>query len=121
MASGIASLLRFGGVSLKPIAGCRHQIWNAGQVPVGVRDPGMSDIGRERDHRMVDICAVSLPELDPFANKRMLPGRYGPSDRASVLGHPPPVPRSERASGQIDYQDEHVEQDADTCIAAGVH
>ena len=71
MASGIASLLRFGGVSLKPIAGCRHQIWNAGQVPVGVRNPGVSDIGRERDHRMVNICAVSLPELDPFANKRM--------------------------------------------------
>jgi hypothetical protein len=31
----------------------------------------MSDIGRERDHGMIDICAVSLPELDPFANKRM--------------------------------------------------
>ncbi len=31
----------------------------------------MANIGRERDHSMVDICAVPLPELDPFANKRM--------------------------------------------------
>ena len=47
MASGIASLLRPGGVPLKPITDHRHQIRNAGQVPVGVRDPRMSDIGRD--------------------------------------------------------------------------
>jgi hypothetical protein len=36
-----------------------------------MRDPGMTYVSRESDHRIVDIGAVPLPQLDAFADERM--------------------------------------------------
>ena len=60
-----------GGEILKAPAGDRHEIGNAGQVPVRVGYFDVTDVGRECGHGVVDIGTAVMPKLDTPANKRV--------------------------------------------------
>jgi hypothetical protein len=47
----------------------RHEFWDGGQIPVGIGDFGVADVGRERCHPIVDIGAKFVPKLNAAANK----------------------------------------------------
>lgn len=49
---------------LETLARDRHEFWDAGQVPIGIGDLGVADVGRERRHGVVDIGAMLVPELN---------------------------------------------------------
>src|SRR5271169_4658840 len=49
---------------LEPLAGDRHEVRDASQIPIGVGDLCMTDVGRERRHGVVDISAMLMPELN---------------------------------------------------------
>ena len=57
------------GEQFEPVAGDRHKVGDAGKIPVGIGDLGMTDVGRERRHGVVDIGAVLMPELDTAADE----------------------------------------------------
>lgn len=54
---------------LETFAGDRHEFWDAGQIPIGIGDLGMADVGRERRHGVVDIGAMLVPELNAPADE----------------------------------------------------
>ncbi len=54
---------------LETFAGDRHEFWDAGQVPIGIGDLGMADVGRERRHGVVDIGVMLVPELNAAADE----------------------------------------------------
>jgi len=39
----------------------RHEFWDGGQIPIGIGDFGVVDVGRERCHPIVDIGAMFVP------------------------------------------------------------
>ncbi|WP_156585690.1 hypothetical protein [Ensifer sp. Root31] len=47
----------------------RHEFWDGGQIPIGIGDFGVADVGRERCHPIVDIGAMFVPKLNAAANK----------------------------------------------------
>src|SRR5215831_5738855 len=51
------------------IAGRDHQVGNTGEVPIGIGDLSMADIGGQRDDRIVDIRTFVLPALHSPANE----------------------------------------------------
>ena len=57
------------GEKLEPFARDRHQFRDTSQIPIGIGDLSVADVGRERCHCVVDIGAVLLPELDTATNK----------------------------------------------------
>ena len=57
--------------ALKPLHRGRHQVRRSRQIPVGVGDFGVSKIGRQRGHDVVNLRAIRLPELHAAANKGM--------------------------------------------------
>ena len=54
---------------LETLARDRHEFWDAGQVPIGIGDLGVADVGRERRHGVVDIGAMLVPELNAAADE----------------------------------------------------
>ena len=48
-----------------------HQFGNTGQIPIGVGHLGMSDIGRQRHHRVINRDALQMPLQDTPTDKRM--------------------------------------------------
>ena len=87
MVLGIASLRCLRGVSLEAFGGHRHQIGYRRQVPIGMRDVRVPDISREGDHRVIDVRAVPLSQLDAFADGRMAK-IVNARRRVTAAGHP---------------------------------
>ena len=58
-----------GAERLEPVAGDGHQLRHGLQIPVGVADVDVSDVGRERHHGVADIVATCLPEYQPAADE----------------------------------------------------
>jgi hypothetical protein len=54
---------------LEALAGDRHEIGNAGEIPIGVGYFDVTDIGRKRGHGVVDIGATFMPEQDAPADE----------------------------------------------------
>jgi len=49
----------------------RHEIGNASEIPIGVGYFDVTDIGRKRRHRVVDIGATVMPEQDAPTDERV--------------------------------------------------
>ena len=49
---------------LESLSGDRHEIRDAGQIPIGIRESCVTDVGRERRHGVVEISAVLMPKLN---------------------------------------------------------
>ena len=47
----------------------RHEIGNASEIPIGVGYFDVTDVGRKRRHRVVDIGATVLPKQDAPADE----------------------------------------------------
>ena len=58
-----------GSEQLEALADDRHQIRDAGQIPVGIGQLRVADIGRECRHGVADIGAVLMPKLDATADE----------------------------------------------------
>ena len=52
------------GEKLKAFARDRHEFRDTGQIPIGVGDLDVADVGRKRRHGVVDIGAMLVPELN---------------------------------------------------------
>ncbi len=54
---------------LEALAGERHEIRDAGEIPICVGHLRVADIGRERGHGVADIGAMLMPKLDATADE----------------------------------------------------
>ena len=54
---------------LEAVSSERHELGYSLQVPVGVAEIDVADVGRERQHCIVDVCTFRLPEHQPSADK----------------------------------------------------
>src|SRR5207245_9171847 len=43
----------------------RHQFRHSGEIPVGIAYPRMPYVGRERQHRLIDVDTLALPGQHP--------------------------------------------------------
>ena len=50
------------GEALELAAGERHQFGHGREIPVRVEDLGVTHVGRQRQHHLIDIGALGMPE-----------------------------------------------------------
>ena len=61
------------GEAFEPLAGERYQFWHRCKVPVGVEDLGVAHVGRQRQHRPIDIGTLGMPDHHTAHGKGMAP------------------------------------------------
>lgn len=53
------------GELIEPAGSDRHQLGNAGEVPVRVEDLGVAQVSRQRQHLLVNLGIVGVPAHQP--------------------------------------------------------
>src|ERR1019366_5293213 len=53
------------GEALEALADQAHQLRHAGEVPIGVGDLGVAEVGRQRQHALADVLPLLVPEHQP--------------------------------------------------------
>src|SRR5260221_146549 len=57
--------------ALEPCRSDRHELRNAGEVPVRVRDLRVTEVGRERSDALIDVGAGSVPPEKASTGERV--------------------------------------------------
>jgi hypothetical protein len=57
--------------SFKTVAGCRHQLGRAAQIPIGAGYAGVAKISREHGQQAIDLLAVAIPAQECLNREAM--------------------------------------------------
>ena len=96
----MCTLLVLSGEVLEALGAQGHQLGNRGDVPVGVGDLGVAEVGRECQDPMIDVDAVLVPAQEPANGERVAQIVYARSASAALCC--PTEAISEPAEGLLD-------------------